>query len=144
MAASKKKNINDIILGHSWEPSEATPDFSQFTDEETDTRIRQGNEILKRYFESTFKPSEKIVKANKAWFEALSAIESIYVFGHSLSEVDSHYFFEICSHIDKKKVTWQITYHTDADLVSHKAFVERLGISPMLVEYKILSDYAAC
>lgn len=130
------------ILGHSWNPDELTPKYLSYSDENMDSRVIEGNQILKPYFESTFKPTDSIIEENQAWFERLRQTKSIYVWGHSLSEVDAAYFYEIFRHINTDKVFWYISHHKPESVASQKAFMKRLGISPNLIVYRPLSDFA--
>ena len=130
------------ILGHSWNPDELTPDYLDYSDENMDARVIEGNQILKPYFESTFKPTESIIEENRTWFEQLRHTKSIYVWGHSLSEVDAAYFYEICRHIDTDTVSWYISHRNPDSIALQKAFMGRLGISQNLVVYRDLSDFA--
>lgn len=129
------------ILGHSWNPDELTPDCLNYSDENMDSRVIEGNQILKPYFESTFKPTESIIEENQQWFERLRHTKSIYVWGHSLSEVDAAYFYEICRHINTDAVFWYISHHNPDSIAFQKAFMKRLGISKNLVEYRHLTDF---
>lgn len=133
---------SDPILGHSCNPEEITPEWLSYSDENMDTRVIEGNEILKPCFEETFKPTDRIIETNILWFQALASIESIYVFGHSLSEVDSSYFYEICKHINTNNVVWHVSYYSAQELPSHMKFMSALGINSSLVEYNELADYA--
>lgn len=130
------------ILGHSWNPEELTPEYLDYSDENMDSRVIEGNQILKPYFESTFKPTDSIIEENNSWFEQLKHTKSIYVWGHSLSDVDAAYFYEICRHINTDTVLWYISHHNPDSVASQKTFMERLGIRPNLVVYRRLSEFA--
>lgn len=130
----------DPLLGHSWTPEDITPKDLDYADEDMDSRVIEGNQIIKSYFAKTFKPTGSIINENKRWFGELTSIKYIYVWGHSLSEVDKPYFQEICRHIDTQSVRWLISYFSD-ELDSHQTFMGCLGISRDLVEYNALSEY---
>jgi hypothetical protein len=52
------------------------------------------------YDDSTTKNCSEIIKKHSDFFEGLSEIEEVYVIGHSLSEVDYPYFYEINKQCD--------------------------------------------
>lgn len=136
-------DVSFPILGHAWSPEDITPEWLSYSDEDMDTRVIEGNEILKPIFQETFKPTAEIIQENLLWFQSLKSIESIYVFGHSLSEVDSAYFHEIFRQVSSQKTIWNISYYHASELGSHKKFIKSLGVSASLVKYNQLSSYAS-
>jgi hypothetical protein len=124
-----------LILGHSRNPQNTKTLDELYNDEDTDVRVAEGNRILDDYFAETYKSTEIIIKENVDFFERLKEIETIYVFGHSLSIVDRPYFEEIIKHIDKNKIIWKVSFHNKKNLIDFHAFFEGLGISSALVEF---------
>lgn len=51
------------------------------------------------------KPVDTIIKRNQSFFDSLSKISNIVVFGHSLSEIDRLYFTEVFHHV-KDDAKW--------------------------------------
>lgn len=51
------------------------------------------------------KPVETIIKRNRSFFDSLTNISNIVVFGHSLSEIDRLYFTEVFHHV-KDDAKW--------------------------------------
>jgi len=127
---------SEIVLGHGWMPDERQKLTSQ-VNEDTDTRVAGGYELIDDYFVKTFKPTDKIINENSLFFNALSAIDEVWVLGHSLSEVDGIYFESIAANVgDSAK--WVVSYHDDrADAADRFA---ALGLSVRLVEFARLAD----
>lgn len=68
-----------------------------------------GVDELRSYFFESFKDTSKVIEHNYNFFNSLNNIREIYIFGHSMSEIDLPYFIEI-----KNKLTapcfWCISY----------------------------------
>jgi hypothetical protein len=141
---------SDLILGHAWSPSERMPlhrpydteeDYQEHQDYyEEDVRIMQGNQIIDNYFRQTYKPTREIIKQHQSFFNGLQDIETVYVLGHSMSEVDMEYFKEIVQNLDDRTVRWKVSYYGDSELGRHKGTMEILGISEKLVEFHELPN----
>lgn len=137
-----KATDEKLVLGHGWEEDEDREHEQEGYDpEDVDTRIQQGDEILKRYFTRTFKPTDKIIATNQGNFDALAGLEQIIVLGHSLGAVDLPYFLEVIKRIDSNKVVWKVSYHQDVKPVRNQ--FGNLGIKESLVEYFQLESLSA-
>lgn len=130
-----------LILGHSRNPQNAKTLDELYNDEDTDVRVAEGNRILDDYFVETYKSTETIITENTDFFNRLKDLETIYVFGHSLSVVDRPYFLEIIKRIDKDKVNWKVSFHNKKDLIDFQAFFQGLGISSALVEFDRMYNF---
>lgn len=130
-----------LILGHSRNPQNAKKLDELYNDEDTDVRVAEGNRILDDYFIETYKSTETIITENSDFFDSLKYLETIYVFGHSLSVVDRPYFLEIIKRIDKDKVTWKVSFHNKKDLIDFQAFFQGLDISSALVEFDRMYNF---
>lgn len=100
-----------LILGHSRQP---TPDnsFDKETDwEDQDARVAEGNRILDKYFEETYKNTDTIIREKYSFFGQLSNIEEVFVLGHSLSQVDIKYFQMIFNTVPQN-ATWRVSYYS--------------------------------
>ncbi len=65
---------------------------------------KNGAEISKgiyNFYKASFKDTKKIIAANEDIFNGYRGITEVYVYGHSLGEVDMPYFKEIKRHIVK-------------------------------------------
>lgn len=130
-----------LILGHSRNPQNTKTLDELNNDEESDVRVAEGNRILDDYFAKTYKSTETIIKENADFFYSLKDVETIYVFGHSLSVVDRPYFEEIIKHIDKDKIVWKVSFHNKKDLIGYQAFFQGLGINLSLVEFDRMYNF---
>lgn len=130
-----------LILGHSRNPQNAQTLEELYNDEDTDPRVAEGNKILDNYFVDTYKSTEKIITENTHFFDNLEELETIYIFGHSLSVVDRPYFQEIVKRIDKDKVVWKVSFHNKKDLIGFREFFKTLDISSKLVEYDRMYNF---
>lgn len=129
-----------LVLGHGWEPEDNLDPYRFERDpEDADMRVVEGQSIIDDYFQRTFKPTERIIESNAAFFAGLRQIEKIFVMGHSLSSVDHAYFHEVIGNIDVDRVRWKISYF--GDLQPIRARVAELGIAPHLVEFAELRDF---
>ncbi|WP_439483981.1 bacteriophage abortive infection AbiH family protein [Cyclobacterium plantarum] len=139
---NKSTDLNStLILGHSRNPQNAKTIDELYNNENTDVRVAEGNRILDDYFAKTYKSTETIINDNSGFFDRLKDIETIYVFGHSLSVVDRPYFQEIIKRIDKDKILWKVSFHNKKDLIDFQAFFQGLGISSLLVEFDRMYNY---
>jgi len=76
--------------------------------ERDDTRFIEGASIIDRYFELSFKPTERIIADNERRFAALSDVDDIRVLGHSLSDVDRPYLQKIAACV-RPAVQWRVS-----------------------------------
>lgn len=126
-----------LILGHGWEPEET----KQIIDdpESIDVRVLEGQDYINDYFSETFKPTEKILKQENSFFSSLRDIDEIMVLGHSLSEVDRSYFFEIIKYIKSSSVRWKVSYYGDVEKAKNNFSI--FNIADNLVEFREMKDF---
>lgn len=117
-------DIEQIVLGHDWAPELQNVDGKHLGD--VDPRVSEGQIILQQYFESTFKPTERIILENNAFFKGITNLTEVVVLGHSLAEVDLPYFKEILKRTPR--VHWNISYHTEIDYDRVNWFVSEMNI----------------
>jgi len=136
------KAINEtstLILGHSRQPS---PDnsFDKETDwEDQDVRVTEGNQILDKYFEETYKNTDTIIKEKQSFFRQLSNIEEVFVLGHSISPVDVKYFQKVFSTIHKN-ATWTVSYYSDDQKDKLTETLNSIGITADKINLVKLTD----
>ena len=125
---------DEIILGHtpgmedeSWDKVELKPykfknPYKRYVMESAfETAVREAS----WYDDSTTKKCTDIIKAHSEFFDGLSDTKTIFVIGHSLSEVDYSYFTEVCNKCDAH---WYIGYHSLADAKRLVKFVRQMGL----------------
>lgn len=117
-------NPESIILGHGADPSQYSKSLEeppaglspedlehwyQDMSDNYDMDYENGVDELRSYFFESFKDTSKVIEHNSNFFNSLNNIREIYIFGHSMSEIDLPYFIEV-----KNKLTapcfWCISY----------------------------------
>ena len=93
-----------------------------------DVRVTEGYDIINSYFTDTYKPTNDIIKENKAFFAKMKGINNIIVLGHSLENVDIPYFEKIFKSIDNTRAKWTISYHSEKDIAKHRQALKNIGI----------------
>jgi hypothetical protein len=86
------------------------------------------------YFYDSFKPTAKIIRENRVFFESLKTIKEVFVLGHSLSSVDRPYFKKVVSSIANNNVKWTVTYHGDTDRDEFHGVLLSLGLIDSQIE----------
>ena len=54
---------------------------------------------LYKFYKSTYKDTKSIIKSNENIFNQYKDVKEVYVYGHSMGDVDKPYFMEIKRHI---------------------------------------------
>lgn len=94
---------------------------------EIDIRVREGDELKKKYYKSTFKDTKKIIGMNKDFFNSLTEIKAVYILGHSLSEIDYDYFEAVFEKVSLEYKLF-VTYYSQQDCKAIDNLVETLKI----------------
>jgi hypothetical protein len=127
----------ELILGHAWAPDHRGT--SEDT-EDADTRVAEGNLIIDRYFEQTFKPTAQIIAAHRSFFEGLRGTQQVIVMGHRIADVDLPSFEEVVRHVDAANTRWRISYYRDSDIPDLRLQFGKLGVPENLVDFVQLTD----
>lgn len=135
----KQGKSNELILGH--RPGEEADEWNKvelksfefknpykkyIMDSALETAVREAA----WYDDATIKNCSDIIKQHSWFFNGLSDIEKVFVFGHSLSEVDYPYFKEISQ---KCNAEWYIGFHSSSDIKRLLSFVGNLKLSKVTV-----------
>lgn len=113
----------EYIIGHNnfRNPNDAYKDESQMLYlQDTWSKIIE-------WMNGLVKDSTSIIRQNKDFFDSLSDIEQIVVYGHSFFEVDWSYMEEIVKHVGVVK-PWAISYYCPKDLERINGFVKKMGL----------------
>jgi hypothetical protein len=113
-----------LVLGHGRNVNPEARRARRLDPERTDTRVLEGEKILDRYFDQTFKPTESIIARYLAWFRGLADIDEVRVLGHSLSDVDVPYLEQVMRHVSPGAI-WRIS--TRGDPAGLKKQVDKLA-----------------
>ena len=74
------------------------------------------------------KDTTTIIRNNQNFFQSLSNIEQVIVYGHSLNEVDWPYMKEIVNNIGLDK-QWRISQHSNEDSKRIDSFIREMGLN---------------
>ena len=113
----------EYIIGHNnfRNPNDAYKDESQMLYlQDTWSKIIE-------WMNGLVKDSTSIIRQNKDFFDSLSDIEQIVVYGHSFYEVDLPYMEEIVKHVGVVK-PWNISYYCPKDIERINDFVNKMGL----------------
>lgn len=113
----------EYIIGHNnyRDPQDAYNDESQML------YLQQTWSKIIEWMNGLIKGSASIIHQNLDFFNSLSDIEQVVVYGHSFYEVDWPYMEEIVKHIGIDK-PWAISYHVPEDLKRIDSFVKKKGL----------------
>ncbi len=146
----------EIILGHATDPDlfndqqpEPTPP-ENLTEELLELwyedMSNQYNPIYEEcleevngYFLSSFKNTEKIIEENSQYFRNIHDIKEIFIFGHSMSDVDMPYFEKI-SRVIKSDVNWFVSYYDKNEKEEIEFALKHLNISSEFYQLIKLTD----
>ena len=112
-----------LIIGHHY----LDQMISKLQYKSDDFRIAEGKERIISYFRTTYKDTTTIISKNKSFFDSLSQIDELFIYGHSLSDIDYEYF-ETINKCVPKNCLWHIFYHDTADQQRALYLLQELGI----------------
>lgn len=130
-------DIPEIIFGHDFVKPADGPDleklktdlgeerFQEYMEEDFDSgdpRVNEGESIVRRYYENTYKPCKAIIEQNKVFFDSLADVDEVFIMGHSLSDVDIPYLEAIKRSVSKSAV-WNVSCYSDDE---RKRFPDKL------------------
>jgi uncharacterized protein YfcZ (UPF0381/DUF406 family) len=117
-------NKNELIFGHNIEP-EIKSEIDDNGDSNR-TMIIDSQATVKSMLYNLIKPVGKLIKKNYLVFQSLKSIETVYVLGHSLNEIDHPYFSEIIKNKNIKE--WIVSYHEEEEENLFKSILGKLGV----------------
>ncbi|MGN7986043.1 bacteriophage abortive infection AbiH family protein [Pedobacter sp. 22226] len=115
---------SDLLLGHGINPGP----LPERGDEGEDIRITEGQEIIDGYFLASYKPVEKIIAEKQDFFDLLTGVAEVNIYGHSMSQVDIPYFAEIIKRLDLVRVKWRVSYYNEGEDAEKLAALLELGV----------------
>jgi len=119
----------NLILGHGWNPAERRSLNDRDDISEIDIRLMEAHSILDGYFLQTFKPSEKLILQNHAFFDQLNAVDAVHVLGHSLSDVDLPYLKALLKIPSVATARWLVACQYEVQLPEKRARLIQIGVS---------------
>lgn len=122
---SIEDNGSDLIFGHNLEiVNESELDENGDSNRTMFTDSENASKSLLYSFKKTI---EDIIKENRDFFISLSNMDTIYILGHSINDIDLPYF-EYINKVVKQNANWVISYHNDDEPERMKNALERIGI----------------
>lgn len=135
----------NIVLGHATDPKtfvKEKPDESMpegLSDEQKEMWyddmsnrhipfLDEARDELASYYARSFKNTKEIIERNKDFFGKLSAVRSLYVLGHSMSDVDIIYFEKFKQFLSHS-CRWFVSYYTENDKNNLISALEALGLT---------------
>lgn len=113
----------EYIIGHNnyRDPEDAYNDESQML------YLQQTWSKIINWMNDLIKDTASIIRQKQDFFNSLSEIEQVIIYGHSFYEVDWPYLEEIVKRIGKDK-SWSISYHNPEDLERINSFIIKVNL----------------
>ena len=127
------ENFPQLIIGHNMKNSEVDEMFNSDNDLENEVCTEVANMV-----KGWRKDTESIINKNIGFFKRLNAIESIYIFGHSMGDTDLPYFEALKNYAHKCR-KWYISVFGIDDLKRKERVIRLLGL--VNVEFVHLDDF---
>lgn len=126
-----------LVLGHAWRPEDRKSLNDRPDIKDVDTRLVEANQILDRYFGTTFKPSSALIEQHQGFFSSLAQVSEVTVLGHSLSSVDAAYFHALLEQPGIVIADWRIACLCEDEWPEKQGLLKGLGVdteraTPML------------
>ena len=119
---------SELVLGHAWNPERHRSLNDRLAIEDMDTRLVEAHDILDDYFSRTFKPSDRIILKHQDFFNRLSSIKTVYVLGHSLSEVDRPYIRALLGIPAVADSSWYLACRSEDERGTKRDRLVQLGV----------------
>lgn len=100
----------------------------------------QAKEIAIERMADLRKDVEQIIEDNYSFFENLSELKNIHIYGFSFSPIDLSYIYTIISKVDIQTVKWEISFFTDTNKANIENFIELVNIPKENVRLIRLTD----
>ncbi|MFG0592245.1 bacteriophage abortive infection AbiH family protein [Myroides odoratimimus] len=138
-----------LILGHGMDPieferkEEVPPEdlneeeYYEWVEAQSDSfnySLERGRDELIKYFSNSFKATSELIRINKPFFNSLKGINTVYVLGHSLGNVDAEYFRKIISSINNNEAKWYISYYNSNEIKEKKTKLLSYGLSERQIQ----------
>lgn len=126
-------DANAIIVGHGASVKEIDEKFGNDDDEMT--------KELKDLVNHFRKDTSKIISDNADFWSSLKDVNDVYVFGHSMADVDLPYFKKVKESI-KPDALWHISVYKEGKISVMKSYViDKLALSEDKVCVKTFTEF---
>lgn len=109
--------------------------FNDYSNDESDVRIYDGEEIILRSKNNSYKNSNNLILENKDFFDKINEVEEIYIIGHnhdSIVDVDRVYYEKLVEIIEDKDIRIFVIYYNEADIDKYKINLESFGFKNLI------------
>ena len=114
-------NDNNLIIGHN------TPtNFPKETEDYLYEDIA-GIRAFSSAHRSVYKNVEYLISKNDNFFKSLSSVDSVYILGHSISDIDIDYFIKVKNSV-KNDAKWYISFYDNSDYEIKSERIKKLNI----------------
>lgn len=125
-----------LVLGHMY-PNvvEEVFSFNDYSNDESDVRIYDGEEIILRSKNNSYKDSDNLILENKDFFDKIREVKEIYIIGHnhdSIADVDRVYYEKLAKIIEDKDIQIFVIYYNEMDIEKYKINLESLGFKNLI------------
>lgn len=121
---------DELIIGHNIDLKVET-EIDKYGDSNR-IIISDSEAVSKSIIYNFRKPVEKLIETHQDFFNSVKSFNIIYVFGHSLNEIDQPYFAEIIK--NQKAQKWKVSYHSETEKESLKTILIKLGLDENILE----------
>lgn len=132
---------SELILGHAWNPAQYKSLNDRDDINEIDTRLMEVHSILDVHFLRTFKPSEHLIQQHRSFFDDLDEVSSVYVLGHSLSDVDLPYFQVLLKNPKVASAEWHVASRKEHEKLDKRERLIQLGVGAKNAVADLWIDY---
>lgn len=121
---------DELIIGHNIDLKVET-ELDKYGDSNR-VMISDSEAVSKSIIYNFKKPVEKLIETHKEFFNSVKSFKIIYVFGHSLNEIDQPYFAEIIK--NQKAQKWKVSYYSETEKEYFKTVLVKLGLDENILE----------
>lgn len=147
-------NNDSIVLGHGTdpdsfkEPEEEAPEgltedeldeWKEHQADNYDYSYESAKQEILGYYFASFKNTEKIIADNMEFFGSLRDVTTIYILGHSLSQVDIRYICKL-KESTSDDVNWIVTYYSESEKKQHLSALLELDILEKNIKQIMMMD----
>lgn len=126
-------DVNAITVGHGMSAEEIDEKFGNDDDE----IIKELKDLVNHFRKDT----SKIINDNADFWSSLKDVNDVYVFGHSVAEVDLPYFKKVIESI-KPDASWHISVHKKEEIPMMKSYViDKLALRGNKVCVKTFTEF---
>lgn len=149
-------NVDDIIFGHGIDPKifehselvdlptglspEAYNNWLEEQSNNYDFSYELGRNLILTYFRMSYKDTASIIECNNQFFQSLTNIDTIFILGHSLGDIDSPYFDKVFQKVNPKAINCYVSYFSNEEMETHKEILSKYDIPEDRLNFRKLEE----